>query len=163
MNRTLRLLSALTLVLALGAGCKKDDKAAAPAGSTTTDTTGGSAAAPATTTPPAATGGAMASMSVEQICDKSISMMQQMATAVESNKGNCDAMGDALQKWADDSKPFIEFAKAQDKDEAKKKEFEAVCTPKIEPMMAKFGPMMEGASACAENAKVKAAMSSMGG
>lgn len=148
MTRTIRIVSALALVLALGAGCKKDDKAA-----------GGAAAGGA----PAAAAADPSKMSVDQMCDKAIGMMTEMGGIVEKNKGNCDGMGTGLQKWADDNKAFMEFAKAQDKDEAKKKEFDDKCKPKMEPMMEKIGPMMMGAMECKDNEKVKKAMESMGG
>ena len=88
-------------------------------------------------------------------------MLEGMGSAVSANKGNCDAMGDALQKWADDNKDFIAWGKAQDDDPAKKKEFEEKCTPKMTPVMEKLGPVMAGASECATNEKVKAAMANL--
>jgi len=106
-------------------------------------------------------GGGGGDMTVDQACDKTISMMQSMAAAVESNKGNCDGMGAALEKWVADNKSFIEWGKKQEGDAAKKKEFEEKCTPKLTPIMEKVGPAMMGAQECASNEKVKAAMASM--
>ena len=148
MTRTIRIVSALALVLALGAGCKKDDQAA-----------GGAAAGNA----PAAAAADLSKMSVDQMCDKAIGMMTDLGGIVDKNKGNCDGMGDGLEKWADGNKAFVEFAKAQDKDEAKKKEFEDKCKPKMEPMMEKIGPIMMGAMECKDHPKVKKAMESMNG
>lgn len=148
MKRFLVMMMVSSLAMALAAGCKKD-KDKAGEGGTATDTTdkGG--------------GGGGTDMTVDEACDKTIAMMNQMATAVESNKGNCDGMGTALEKWVADNKSFIEWGKAHDKDDAKKKEFEEKCTPKLTPVMEKIGPMMAGAAECAENPKVKAAMASM--
>lgn len=154
---------ALCVVLAFGAGCgKKDENKAA--------TTTGSGAAKTTetggTTATATGGGAGATganMSVDQACDKVVAMMGQMGAAVETAGEDCDKMGTQLQKWADDNKAFMAWAKEQDKDPAKKKEFDEKCKGKLEPAMEKMGPMMAGAAKCAENAKVKAAMESMGG
>lgn len=165
--------SALTMfVLSLAtvcalAGCKKkEEKAADPAaGSAAVGSAADTGSAPAADTAakpvdPAA-GGAMAGMSVDAACDKMIGVMTSMATAVESNKGKCDAMGDALETWVTENKEFMTWAKAQDTDAAKKKEFEEKCGPKMAPAMEKIGPMMAGVGECAENAKVKAAMTSM--
>jgi hypothetical protein len=102
--------------------------------------------------------GAGGSYTIDEACDKTIGMLEAMASAVESNKGKCDAMGDALQKWSDDNKDFIAWGKAQEGDQAKKKEFEEKCEPKLKPVMEKVGPSMAGAAECAENAKVKAAL-----
>jgi hypothetical protein len=164
--------SALTMfVLSLAtvcalAGCKKkEEKAAEPAAGSAvgsaadTGSAPGSAADTAAKPVDTAGGGAMAGMSVDAACDKMIGVMTSMATAVESNKGKCDAMGDALEKWVTENKEIMTWA--QDTDAAKKKEFEEKCGPKMTPAMEKIGPMMAGVAECAENAKVKAAMSSM--
>jgi hypothetical protein len=147
---------ALCVVLAF-AGCKKKDENKAA------DTTG-SAAAPAagsSAAPAAAPAGAM-NMSVDEACDKVVAMMGDMGKAVEGAGEDCNKMGDALQKWADDNKAFMAWAKEQDKDPAKKKEFDDKCKAKLEPAMEKMGPMMAGAAKCGDNEKVKAAMASMG-
>lgn len=137
MKRLLVTMMLSVLALAPAAGCKGDKDKAGGGTATTGD------------------------MTVDQACDKTIAMMQSMASAVESNKGNCDGMGAALEKWVADNKSFIEWGKKQEGDEAKKKEFEEKCTPKLEPVMAKVGPAMMGAQECADNEKVKAAMASM--
>ena len=130
---------ALCVVLAF-AGCKKKEENKAAG-------TAGSGAAPAAGAP-AAPAGAM-NMSVDQACDKVVAMMGDMGKAVEGAGEDCNKMGDALQK-------------EQDKDPAKKKEFDEKCKSKLEPAMEKMGPMMAGAAKCGDNEKVKAAMSSMG-
>lgn len=145
---------ALCVVLAF-AGCKKKDENKAAEG---TATGSGSAAA----TAPAATGGGAMNMSVDEACDKVVVMMGDMGKAVEGAGEDCNKMGDALQKWADDNKAFMAWAKEQDKDPAKKKEFDEKCKAKLEPAMEKMGPMMAGAAKCGDNEKVKAAMASMG-
>jgi hypothetical protein len=106
-------------------------------------------------------GGGGGDMTVDQACDKSVAMMESMAKAIESNKGNCDGMGSALEKWVADNKGFMEWAKKQDGDAAKKKEFEEKCEPKVKAAMEKAMPAMMGAQECASNEKVKAAMESM--
>ncbi|HTE53762.1 MAG TPA: hypothetical protein VK698_23065 [Kofleriaceae bacterium] len=177
MNRFLATLSVLMMSVALVAGCNKkkeepktDPAATAPAGdpAATTPPAGDPAATtppagdPAATTPPAGDKPAAAGKyTVDEACDKSIAMMEQMGTAVSTNKGNCDGMGDALQKWADDNKDFIAWGKANDNDPAMKKEFEEKCMPKMTPVMEKIGAAMGGAQECAQNEKVKAALATM--
>lgn len=134
MKRLLVTMMASVMAIGLAAGCK--DK-------------GGGA------------GGGGGDMTVDQACDKSVAMMESMAKAIESNKGNCDAMGSALEKWVADNKGFMEWAKKQDSDAAKKKEFEEKCEPKVKATMEKVMPAMMGAQECASNEKVKAAMESM--
>ena len=147
MNRFLATLSVLMMSVALVAGCnkKKEEPKTDPA-----------ATAPAGDKPAAA-----GKYTVDEACDKSIAMMEQMGTAVSTNKGNCDGMGDALQKWADDNKDFIAWGKANDNDPAMKKEFEEKCMPKMTPVMEKIGAAMGGAQECAQNEKVKAALATM--
>jgi hypothetical protein len=124
---------AVCLVLAVAAGCGKKKETAAD----------------------------MKSMTVDQACDKVVAMMGDMGKAVEGAGEDCNKMGDSLQKWADDNKAFMAWAKEQDKDEKKKKEFEDKCKPKLEGAMEKMGPLLAGAMKCGENPKVKAAMESM--
>lgn len=150
------------LTLTLGVGCKKkDDKAAEKPAEKAAEPAGSAAAAatPAAPTPaPAAPAG---DMTTEAACDKTIGMMTAMAEAVTASKDNCDALGAALEKWVADNKALIEWGKTQDKDPAKKAEFDKVCTPKMAPVMEKLGPAMEGASKCANNEKVKAALGAL--
>lgn len=167
MTRFFGILSVLVLSMAVAAGCKKDeaktDTAAAPTGDQ--PATGATDPATAATPPaggeqPAAAGGG-GEFNVDEACTKTIAMLEGMGSAVSSNKGNCDAMGDALQKWADDNKDFIAWGKSQDDDPAKKKEFDEKCGPKMTPVMEKLGPAMAGAQECATNEKVKAAMANL--
>lgn len=148
---------ALCVALAF-AGCKKKDENKAAG---TTATGSGAAATKPAEGGGAAPAGAM-NMSVDQACDKVVAMMGDMGKAVEGAGEDCNKMGDALQKWADDNKAFMAWAKEQDKDPAKKKEFDEKCKAKLEPAMEKMGPMMAGAAKCGDNEKVKAAMASMG-
>jgi hypothetical protein len=144
----------LALCVALAfAGCKKKEENKAATGS---------GAAPAAGEPAAAAPTGAMNMSVDQACDKVVAMMGDMGKAVEGAGEDCNKMGDALQKWADDNKAFMAWAKEQDKDPAKKKEFDEKCKAKLEPAMEKMGPMMAGAAKCGDNEKVKAAMASMG-
>jgi hypothetical protein len=101
-------------------------------------------------------------MTVDQACDKVVAMMDDMGKAVSAAGEDCNKMGDALEKWAADNKAFIDWGKEQDKDPAKKKEFDDKCKSKMEGAMEKMGPMMGGLMKCGDNAKVKAAMESMG-
>lgn len=147
MKRLLVTIMASVFAIALAAGCKKDKDKKEGAGGTETAT--------------GTSGGGGGDMTVDQACDKMIGMMQSMAAAVESNKGNCDGMGTALEKWVADNKSFIEWGKKQEGDAAKKKEFDEKCTPKLTPVMEKVGPAMMGAQECATNEKVKNAMAAM--
>jgi hypothetical protein len=151
------------LTLALGVGCKKKDekaaekpaeKAAEPAGSA-------AAAAPAPTPAAPAAAAPAGDMTTDAACDKTIAMMTSMADAVTASKDDCNALGTALEKWVADNKSLIEWGKAQDKDPAKKAEFDKVCTPKMAPVLEKLGPAMQGASKCADNEKVKAALAAL--
>ncbi len=172
MNRFFATFSALALATALAAGCNKKEEAkpadstgAAPSGAAGGEQPAAAAGAEQTATAageekPAA-GGATADLSIDEVCTKSVAMMEGMGAAVTANKGNCDGMGDALQKWADDNKDFIAWGKANEGDAAKKKDFEEKCGPKMAPVMQKLGTAMEGATACAENEKVKAAMAAL--
>jgi hypothetical protein len=174
MNRFTVTFSALALATALAAGCKKeeakpaDSTGAAPSGAASGDqpaaTSGSEPAAgepTAAAEPPAAGGAASPDLSIDEVCTRSIGMMEGMGAAVTANTGNCDAMGDALQKWADENKELIAWGKANEADSAKKKEFDEKCMPKMQPVMQKLGASMEGAQACATNEKVKAAMATL--
>ncbi|MGE0866948.1 MAG: hypothetical protein AB7P03_00185 [Kofleriaceae bacterium] len=157
----------LALVLALGVGCKKKEEAPTdkPAAGSAADPAA-KPADPAAAKPadPAAPAAPMGDMTVDQACDKMVGMMTQFATVAQENKDNCDAMGAALEKLVAEHKPFVEWAKKQDEDPAKKKEFEDKCKAKSEETMKKLEPQMEGMSKCATNERVKAAMTSfMGG
>lgn len=170
MNRFFASFSVLVLTTALAAGCKKeeakvdDSAAAAPSGAAPSGDQPAPAAGDPAAAQPAADPAAGASaapsgdFNAEEACTKSIAMLEQMAEAVVANKGNCDAMGDALQKWADSNKAFITQAKVDDNDPAKKKAFEDTCNPKMTPVMEKLGTAMEGAQTCGTNEKVKTAL-----
>ena len=172
MNRFFATFSALALATALAAGCNKKEEAkpadstgAAPSGEAggeqPTAAAGAEQPAAAAGAEPAAGGAPSPSYSIDEVCTKSIGMMEGMGAAVTANKGNCDGMGDALQKWADDNKELIAWGKANEGDPAKKQEFEEKCAPKMAPVMQKLGAAMEGATACAENEKVKAALANL--
>ena len=158
MKRILVVMMASIFAVALAAGCKKKDEKKAEGGGTATDTATGTEGKPAE----GGGGGGGGDMTVDQACDKMIGMMTAMGQAAEGNKGNCDGMGTALEKVVADNKAFIEWGKSQKSDEAKEKEFEEKCGPKLTPVMEKVGPALAGAAECATNEKVKAAMSAMG-
>jgi hypothetical protein len=147
------------------AGCKDKGAKEAPKATDTEPVPaaageGAEAAAPRPAEPSPEPGGA-ATYTTEQACDKAIAMFEQMGAAVSNNKGNCDGMGEALQKVVDDNKEFMAWGKESDKDPAKKKEFDEKCGPRMTPVMEKMGASMEGAQACGTNEKVKAALSSL--
>ena len=131
---------AMCLVLAVAAGCgKKDDKGGGGGGAVNKN------------------------MTVDQACDKVVVMMGDMGKAITSAGEDCNKMGDNLDKWVNDNKAFMDWAKEQDKDEAKKKEFDEKCKPKLEKAMEPIMGAMAGAMKCGDNPKVKAAMEKMGG
>ena len=156
-------LLSVCLVIAASAACKKKEETAAKPADTAAKPAD-TAAKPAddTAAKPADPAAAPAGdLSVDALCDKTISMLTGMADAVTASNGDCDALGTALEKWAADNKAFIEQGKALEKDTAKKAEFETTCNPKIMPVMEKLAPAMAGASKCADNAKVTAALSAL--
>jgi hypothetical protein len=174
---------AIAMAIATAAGCKKDEKKEGAAGDPAKDpaAAGGDPAAGGGEAPslpagegeakdeeeekPAGgvlAGGSTLNLSIEEACTRSISMMETMGQAVAGNKGNCDGMGAALQKWAEDNKDFIAWGKANQNNPALEKEFEEKCEPKMKPIMEKLGPTMVGVGECAENEKVKAALAVMG-
>ena len=164
-------LLSVCLVIAASAACKKKeetaakpaDTAAKPADSAAkpADDTAAKPADPAAAKPADTAAAPAGDLSVDALCDKTISMLTGMADAVTASNGDCDALGTALEKWAADNKAFIEQGKALEKDTAKKAEFETTCNPKIMPVMEKLAPAMAGASKCADNAKVTAALSAL--
>ncbi len=83
--------------------------------------------------------------------DKAIVMMEQVASLIDANKGNCDAMGDKLSAWSDANsahlRQLMEATKTLPADQ--KKAFEA----KSKPLATK---MMAGLQTCSSNAKVTA-------
>src|SRR5688500_14500981 len=140
MKRILVMMVASIFAVALAAGCKKKDEKKAAEGGSATDTAAGEKPAEG------GGGGGGGDMSVDQACDKMIGMMTAMGAAADSNKGNCDGMGAALEKVVADNKAFIEWGKSQKSDEAKEKEFEEKCGPKLTPVMEKVGPSLAGAA-----------------
>jgi hypothetical protein len=83
--------------------------------------------------------------------DKAIVMMEQVASLIDANKGNCDVMGDKLSAWSDANSAhlgqLIEATKTLSPDQ--KKAFSA----KVKAISTK---MMAGLQACSSNAKVTA-------
>jgi len=101
-------------------------------------------------------------MTPEQACDKVVAVLGDMNKAVSGAGDDCNKVGDAMEKWASDNKAFIDWGKAQDKDPAKKKEFDDKCKPKMEAAMKDMSAMMGAMMKCGDNAKVKAAAESLG-
>ena len=157
MNRLFVTLPAAILVLAPAAGCNKESKDAAssgPGAAPAATSAQPSAAAPSEAAP------AAGSYTIDEACDKMAAVIVSMTAAVDGNKSNCDGMGAALQKVVDDNRDFLTWAKKEDKDEAKKKEYNAKCEPKVKPAAQKLGTSMAGASECGNNESVKAALGS---
>ena len=157
MNRLFATIPVALLALAPAAGCNKESKDA-PAtspGAAPADTSAQPAAAPAGESAPAA-----GSYTIDQACDKMAAMIESMTAAVDGNKTSCDGMGAALKKVVDENRDFLTWAKNEDKDEAKKKEYTAKCEPKLKPVAEKLSTSMAGAGDCANNESVKSALSS---
>jgi hypothetical protein len=157
MNRLFATIPAAILALAPAAGCNKESKDA-PATAPGAGPAGTSAQPAATAAGEAAP--AAGSYTVDQACDKMAAVIESMTAAVDTNKGNCDAMGAALKKAVDDNRDFLDWAKKEDKDESKKKEYHDKCEPKLKPVAEKMGTSMAGAGDCANNESVKAALAS---
>ncbi len=94
--------------------------------------------------------------------EKGVKLMEEMANLTESNKENCDKMGEELNKFVDSNKDTIAEIKAmkkgQSEDENEKKKFEEKYGERVKAAGMK---MMGGAMKCATNAKVGEAMKKM--
>jgi hypothetical protein len=90
--------------------------------------------------------------------EKVAKVMETMATIVDDNKADCDAMGDKLSKFFDDSAAAAlkegKTANAKATPE-QKKAWEAKYKPRIDAAGKK---MQDGLMKCHTNARVKAAM-----
>lgn len=158
MTRFKLILSALAMFgLILSAGCGKEEaksegdspEAAKPAEEGATPT-----AAEKPADKPAAGG----DMNKEEMAEKMLTMFKAMAKAATDNKGNCDAMADAMEKIINDNKALMEAGKNFDKDPENKKWFEETHGEQIKEIMGSMmAPMME----CQDNEKLKKVFESM--
>lgn len=102
-------------------------------------------------------------MSKEQLLEKTKEMMTKMADAIKSNKGNCDAMGQALQKISDEAKGLKARSDELEKDPETKKWMDEQGEKMKEEagkMMGEVGPII---TECIANEGVKKAMEGFGG
>ena len=90
-----------------------------------------------------------------------VKILEEMATIADSNKENCDKMGEELGKFIDANKAKLEEASKagkDDKDPEAAKKAEEKYKPRMEAAMAK---MLPAQMKCADNAKVRDAMKKM--
>lgn len=100
---------------------------------------------------------AYAADSPEVLMEKVAKVMETMATIVDDNKADCDAMGDKLGKFFDDSAAVLKEGKAASAKATpeQKKAWDAKYKPRIDAAGKK---MQDGLMKCHTNARVKAAM-----
>jgi hypothetical protein len=99
---------------------------------------------------------AYADASADQ-AEKAVVMMEQIATIIDANKANCDAMGDKLGAYMDKNGEQLKKLKAAGKtlsDEQKK----AFSEKYNDRMKAVFTKMQPGMQKCSGNAKVSSVM-----
>lgn len=101
------------------------------------------------------------SMSKEKVFEKSKAMMKSMADVMTKNKDDCPAMGKALQKLVDDSKPLRDRMKELEKDPEAKTWVEEQGKAMQEEAMKIMGPAMQAAQGCMTDESVTKAMESM--
>jgi len=91
------------------------------------------------------------------IAEKMVRILERVATIVDMNKSDCNAMGDKLNAAIDENSAFIADAKARS---------ESMTQAERDALQARFGArlqaatmrMMPGIRACATNSKVTAAI-----
>jgi hypothetical protein len=92
-------------------------------------------------------------MTKEQVAEKTMAMMDQMAAAIAANQGNCDGMADALQKLVDDNQGLKEVGKKVIGDDpAAKQWFERNYKDKL---VAVMSTMIQGMQSCEGNERLK--------
>ena len=92
--------------------------------------------------------------------EQMMSIMEQLAGIIDTDKANCDKMGDDVGKFAADNKEKVAKLKEEGgklTDEQKK----AMRAKYGDRMQAAFSKMREGLTACHDNPKLKAAMEQM--
>ena len=89
--------------------------------------------------------------------ESAVKIMEEMATIADTNKDNCDKMGEELCKFADANKSKLEELQKMGK-ESKDKEADAKAMEKYKDRItAAMGKMMPAQMKCADNAKVQEA------
>lgn len=88
--------------------------------------------------------------------EKGITLMEDLANIVESNKEDCDKMGEALKAKIDSNKGLLEDLNKLGKDSEKK-----ISEEQKTRLMGASMKMMGGMMKCQANEKVKGAMASM--
>ena len=88
---------------------------------------------------------------------KLMAVMEQMAAIVDTNKNDCNAMGDKLDKFMTDNAAFFKDARerAEKMSEQEKHELENRYHARLTAVVAKF---RDGLSRCATNPKVVSAI-----
>ncbi|MEO8842826.1 MAG: hypothetical protein ABI591_13875 [Kofleriaceae bacterium] len=89
--------------------------------------------------------------------ERAVVMMEQIATIIDANKDNCDAMGDKLGTYLDKNAAELDKLKAAGRTQtaAQKKAFSEKYGTRLKAVADK---MMPGLEKCRTNAKVTAAM-----
>ena len=92
--------------------------------------------------------------------ERAVALTEQIATIVDANKDNCDAMGDKLGAFLDKNGKELEKLKAAGKTvtAAQKKAFEEKYADRMKAAGAKIMP---GLQKCSSNAKVSSVMKKM--
>lgn len=109
----------------------------------------------------AAAGKALSDAEVEQLGGKMLSMMESVASAVESNSADCGAMAAAVEKVIADNQPLMAEVKAAGGAAANDGKFEAWMDKnkaRAEALTTKIGP---GMTKCAGDAKLQEAFSKL--
>ena len=96
--------------------------------------------------------------SADDIAEQSVKMMEEMAQIIDTNKGDCDKMGSALDTFITSKKDLIEKAKTLRGDKAQSKKLEEKYGPRLKEVTKK---MIGGAMKCATNKTVGDAMKKM--
>ena len=93
--------------------------------------------------------------------ESAVKVLEEMATIADSNKEDCDKMGDELSKFLDANKDKLEAASKLGKEEKDKEAAKKAEEKYKDRMTAAMAKMMPAQMKCAENAKVQAAMKKM--
>ncbi|MEO7730451.1 MAG: hypothetical protein ABIY55_05725 [Kofleriaceae bacterium] len=89
--------------------------------------------------------------------EQAVVMMEQIATIIDANKANCDAMGDKLGAYMDKNGEQLKQLKQSGKTLSAEQK-KAFSTKYADRMKAVSAKMMPGMQKCSSNAKVAAVM-----
>jgi len=100
---------------------------------------------------------ARASDSNDAFAAKLVAVMEQMASLVDANKNDCNAMGDKLDRFITDHDALFKEAKAREAQmsEQEKQQFEARYHARLQGVVQK---LQRGLSKCITNPKVSSAL-----